>query len=195
MFRLVVASFNEDLAWTDEVRGAVCVYDASGSSRRPGVVSVENRGREAGQYLYHIMRAYPDFYEQEIFVQGNPFDHSHDPILTGGNLGTGLPEFYPLGEVSSFKRFCHEHDEWAARFALEWLGEVPSRLEWVIGAQFVVHRRLILSRSLDYWTRLRDKVLGEETTSPWAIERLWLPIFMGAAEEVSDVTSKLQRGA
>ena len=175
-FRMAVASCGEDLSWTRLVGGPVTIYDASGSAGFPGAVPVENRAREAGQYLFHIIRNYPFFHDWEIFVQGNPFAHSADPVLRGGAFDWSWGPFQPLGNVVGFDPRGCEHDRWAARFATEWMGGVPAGMHWVVGAQFGVHRKLLLNRPLDYWQSLREKVLGEEGSSPWAMERLWMAL-------------------
>lgn len=175
--RVAVASYREDVSWTDETMAPVVIYDASGAGRVAGGVAVENRAREAGQYLHHIVENYPDFREWEVFVQGNPFEHTTEPILLGGGFAGNWAPFQPLGRVASFNPERCDHDRWAARFAREWFGGIPGGLRWVVGAQFAVHRNLLLNRSLDYWVTLRDKVVREEETSPWALERLWSAIF------------------
>jgi hypothetical protein len=175
-FRMVVASCGEDLSWTANVRGAVTIYDASGAGSFPGVKRVENRAREAGQYLHHIVENYPRFHTWEIFVQGEPFTHSNDPILRGGELDWSWSPFHALGRVVGFNPFGCEHDRWAARFATEWFGGVPAGLQWVVGAQFAINRKLLLNRSIDYWRALQEKALGEEERAPWAMERLWVAL-------------------
>ena len=173
---MAVASYGEDLSWTTRVSGPVTIYDASKSGCFPGAVSVENRAREAGQYLFHIVENYPLFYDWEVFVQGNPFAHANDPILKGGAFDWSWRPFQPLGNLVSFNPRGCEHDRWAARFATEWMGGVPAGLHWVVGAQFGVHRKLLLNRPLRYWRSLREKVLAEEDRSPWAMERLWMAL-------------------
>ncbi len=176
-FRLVVASYSENLDWTQAVQGRVCIYDASGRSDFPGAIPIENRAREASQYLHHIITHYPDFHEWEIFVQGNPFDHCNDPILRGEPLPENWTPFQPLGRMAVFNPHHCAHDRFAAQFAREWFGGIPRNLHWVVGAQFAVHRKVILNRSLSYWQRLHAKTCEEHKTSPWALERLWFRIF------------------
>lgn len=179
--RVVVASYGEDLGWTDEIWFPKVVYDATGRSSFEGVVTVQNRAREAGQYLHHIVSHYPDFHSWEIFLQGRPFDHLGEPLPEILGRYSEWPDFHPFGWLVPFDEEGWIHDRWAGDFARDWFGDVPDDLHWVPGAQFAVSREALLSKPLTYWLALQKKVLEEEERSPWAIERCWQAIFLQGA--------------
>ena len=176
--RIVVASYGEDLTWTRDLWLPTVIYDATGRSTLAKARPILNRGREAGQYLHHIVSHYPDFHEWEVFLQGRPFDHLSAQLPDLFARVAEWEDFQPLAPLVPFDERHYVHDEWAGQFAREWFGEVPTDLHWVPGAQFAVKREVLLSKPLDYWERLQQKVLEEERRSPWAIERLWMPVFL-----------------
>ena len=175
--RVIVASYGEDLEWTRDLWLPKAIYDATGCSTLEGVVRVQNRAREAGQYLHHIVSNYPHFHEWEVFLQGRPFDHLSGPLVELLGHTPEWGDFHPFGPLVPFDERVWIHDQWAAQFAREWFGEVPANLHWVPGAQFAVSSKTLLSKPLAYWAALQKKVLDEEERSPWAIERLWQAIF------------------
>lgn len=171
--RLVVASHGEDLAWLDRTGVPAVIYDAS-SSGRPGLVPVPNVAREAGQWLRHLVREYGRFADWEIFLQGDPFPHC--PHLLARLRGRGFLRrpVTPFGRLQGYVAgHRHPHSIAADRFARDLLGTIPDGCQWIIGAQFAASGPALMKYSLAWWTALRDKVLAEPKTSPWAMERLW----------------------
>ncbi|MFM7373695.1 MAG: DUF3431 domain-containing protein, partial [Chthoniobacterales bacterium] len=77
-FELVVARYDEDLAWLKRVpkEFLVTVYDKGDGSS--GGVPLNNEGREAHTYLHHLTERYESLADVTVFVQGHPFDHAPD---------------------------------------------------------------------------------------------------------------------
>lgn len=175
--RVVVASCGEDLGWIRRLPCPVTIYAAGGRSTPAEAIAVPNQAREAGMYLRHIVRSWPHFAEWEIFLQGRPFDHAPKVVERIRRGDYAARAVVPFGRIKSFRyQGPRLHDQWAARFASEWMGGLPTKLVWVPGAQFSVHRKVLLARSRRYWRDLLEKVLTEDSTSPWAIERLWMAV-------------------
>lgn len=85
MLTIVIARYNEDISWVNDVPPYAKVYLYNkGPSIEPGVIRREvnliplpNEGRESGTYMYHLMHGFnPQEAEFTVFTQGDPFDHS-----------------------------------------------------------------------------------------------------------------------
>lgn len=175
--RLVVASCGEDLAWLEHVAGDVEISDASASLSGPNVVRVPNGGREAGQYVRHILRTWPYFPSWTAFVQGHPFDHS--PDLLQRLAAARWPDTKRVVFLSRVVQFrgpnADGHGCAAMELAQRLFGMVPE-CEWTVGAQFVVSASAILSRPRSFWEALLSEIERRDDGA-WAIEPLWGAIF------------------
>lgn len=78
---IVVAHFNEDLSWLEELKDKknirIFVYSKARADELPNVsfIRLTNVGREAHTYLHHIIHRYNDMADNTLFTQGNPFQH------------------------------------------------------------------------------------------------------------------------
>ena len=151
----------------------------------PGPVhQLPNVGREAHTYLHHIVSNWDNLAEYTLFLQGWPFDHDvnlediqkfidgkvvpEDGVSQIGNhqylycdrMGNPHHPDLPIGEY--FKKILKR--------------DPPEAIFFAIGAQYIVHKRMIHNKSLDFWKGLLEM---SETIEdfPWIIERLWLYIF------------------
>jgi hypothetical protein len=84
---LIVASYNKDLSWLNNINKdiKVYIYDKSLDGRYNDIncykyERLQNIGRETQTYFYHIVKYYDELSDLNIFVQDDPFDHSEDII-------------------------------------------------------------------------------------------------------------------
>jgi hypothetical protein len=80
---LVVARFNEDLYWLEEVPADVRILVRNkgkplGDLNHPRLVvhTAQNYGREAETYLEHIIGHYHTLADWTVFAQGDPYPHT-----------------------------------------------------------------------------------------------------------------------
>ena len=172
--RLCVASCGEDLEWLRDVEYPAAVYDATGESGE--YIAVPNVGREAGQYLRHIIANYGRFADHELFLQGHPFDHNPEMLEVLAARPWEGKRTCPLGPVLT--RANQANTPLAMTFAKEIRVAYDQDKPWVHGALFAASREALMSRSLAWWKALLRKVEAEPM-SPWAMERLWLTILEG----------------
>lgn len=71
-FEIVVARYKEDISWTDLLNPE---YRVTVYNKHEGQNLIENVGREAHTYLYHIISRYDSLADYTVFVQGNPLEH------------------------------------------------------------------------------------------------------------------------
>lgn len=180
--RLVVARWDEDVAWCAEYPHII--YDKCGTPlERTGLNVVELSdnpgGHETHTYLHHIITNYNRLDEWLTFCQAIPFDHAYSwaqewnqKPLTGfawvgsfpmidGNDGKPHhgPNTLPVGEL--FTLFFNK----------------PQRDHYLFyaGAQFTVHRDIIHRRPLAFWQRVQELGLNPpyEFDYGYTVERLW----------------------
>ena len=101
-FEIVVAHYNEDLAWLKPVIGHCKVYSKGGPKHTPElcfeVEALENIGREGHTYLHHIVNYYESLKDVTLFTQGRVDDHIQ---LTALEMKEKALEIKP-GRVTTF---------------------------------------------------------------------------------------------
>jgi hypothetical protein len=152
----VVARYNEDVSWCVD-----CDIIQKGKD-------IPNKGRESSSYAWWIYQNYDNLPENIIFLQGNPFEHAKD-------INQETYSIKPLGDIFICDRQGNPHHP---GLEIERLAnlldiEIPDKLCFVVGAQFVVHRDLILKRP-KVWYKLLYLLANYFPNAPWILERLWL---------------------
>lgn len=192
-FELVVARYDEDLAWLKRVPGdfQVTVYDKGGGGS--GGVCLPNNGREAHTYLHHLYERHASLADLTVFVQGRPFDHAPDlhkvlRSLAGGSFG--VSDFHWLGFLAD------TDDSRGRRLFVPW-SKNPDRAElplddfhqqifgapgpdtfrFFVGAQFIVTREAARRRDREFYGRARD-LASTIRLAPHCFERCWDRIFL-----------------
>jgi len=74
---IVVAHYNEDLSWLNDVKELCTIYSKGGAkyARSRTYSALPNIGREGHTYLHHIVEHYNSLPDVTIFLQGNIDDH------------------------------------------------------------------------------------------------------------------------
>lgn len=189
---IVVARYTENLDWLSHLsKMNVTVYNKGPPIAGVPSVSLPNVGREAHTYLFHIVHAYDSLPEYTAFVQGHPFDHAPDivPALTefrGGARYTHLGAMIVAHEATC--KGSAQYPKVPLRETYETMYQTPAPdtpVEFVAGAQFVVHRDAILGHPRAFWERAlayatRDP--GRPDGPAYAFERLWKHVFCNASQ-------------
>lgn len=202
MTELVVARYEEDLAWLRKVpvQIQVTVYDKSGTEaqwpekakKRATRIELPNVGREAHSYLHHIISNYEALSPITVFCQGHPFDHASDFHKTLRELAssqTKVRDFRWLGFIidtddcrgkrlfvgwsKNPNRKELPVDEFYRSLFEE---ENPETFRFYVGAQFVVTAEAIRRRSKAFYQRALQLV-EEMELAPHCLERMWDRIF------------------
>lgn len=155
-FEIVVAKCNEDVSWTDPWRDNVTIYNKNPND--PRFPTLPNIGREAGTYLYHLLKRFDTLAERTLFVQGHPFDHPlmkiADYSRVQGDFVCKTDRHHPF---NCDHRWPHCHISAAAKMAF-WntctRKPPPTRHSYVSGAQFAISRDLVHSRGREYIAEL-----------------------------------------
>jgi len=178
--KIIVAHYNEDLSWLDKIKTNHIVYSKGFTNSKYSSYTLPNVGREADTYLYYIVNNYYNLDNDIIFLQGNPFDHCPDVIdvinhtndITDvkwlcSNWGPvtkdyqGGPGSIPLPLLDLCEKLFNKKFDNDKTFTFS-----P-------GAQYIVPKKFILNKYLDWWKDCYYIFTEYIETSPWAYERLW----------------------
>lgn len=159
----VIARYQEDIEWANKYPNRVIIQKDK---------DIPNLGRESSSYAWYIIQNYDNLPDNITFCQGKPFEHIDsieapftDSIIVHGRIfksdHKGQPD-HPGLQVSEL--------------AKELDIEIPEILDFIVGAQFTVHKNLILKHPKKFYVKLYD-LANNFTDAPWILERLWLYIF------------------
>lgn len=173
MNELVVASHGEDLSWLSNVPSTweVAVYSTLYGN-------LPNVGREAGQWLHHIVTAYDSLADMTMFVQA---DKEHNPDSIDKLLLNPPTSIFGIVGIDNSPEL-QECLSPLSRKLLEagWLGDtIPIPRKFRIGAQFFASKDAILSRPKDHYERLLGAVHkgGYGIDAAYILEPCWSSIF------------------
>ena len=192
-FDLVVARYQEDLAWLRRVPPAFrrWVYDKGGGT--PQAVPLPNVGREAHTYLHHITTHYDDLASLTVFVQGKPFDHApdlHHRLRAWDSGAETVADFRWLGFLVDeddatgsrlFQKWSKNPEShpldlcgfWSALFGAE---PCPASFVFFGGGQFAVTRATLHRRPRSFYEAALA-VSGSFPDAAHCFERTWNAVF------------------
>ena len=199
---LVIARYNESLQWviqSDIVHHNILIYvynkgadDLHYLNAYSNIVihTLENVGREGHTYYTHIVNHYVHLATFVMFVQGDPFPHVSNALrrlrqcIEYAQRTTDEPRssFHPIGEQLMLTHTVYTHDHRGLPlyeivkflFGVEYAGYIP----FVAGAQFMVERKAIHSRTKAFYETIVDLLsISMDPLEGYAIERLHQPIF------------------
>lgn len=186
---LVVAHYRENLNWLSFVDQPITIYSKDQPTENS--IVLPNIGRESHTYIYHIVNNYNKLQEWTAFTQGYPFDHAPDllhrlHLNPSGRAFMDQNLFFPLSGPyphSTTKKYDDPFNVWRNNSVNEtwkWLypnTPCPEIVTSIFGAIFVVHKKAIQSRSLEFYQEL---LTMHETNYilPWVMENLWAYIFV-----------------
>jgi hypothetical protein len=195
---IVIAHYNENLDWVSELDltyiNKIWIY--SKSPLPNNYISLPNIGRESHTYLHHIISRYPNFPENIIFLQGNPFGH-HESIKPNNveNINFWLKyiqskECTPNGHYNDYDRFLvngklsnwnNQHLNVTNYSIHEWIqkylstNEKSGNIYW--SAQFGIKSLKILNHPLNFYQILLNQHTYLHPEVSHFLERTWGIIF------------------
>jgi hypothetical protein len=183
---IVVASYSEQLEWIKDVPKAwkKTIYRATDGIREAKkdklgklpIVRIPNGGREAGQYLWHIIHNRDKLADITLFVQGDFLKHGSisqiqavdqdDPrsmAYLGVNIAHDKPWPFELGDM-------HEQ-----LHAYPWDGKPPRSGSFMVGAQLWARKKLIKSVPARAYKKYYEK--RDESHFAHLLEGTWHSVF------------------
>ena len=186
--KIIVARYYENIEWTKSFENVI-IYNKGEALNYPNEILLPNVGREGHTYYRYIYDNYDSLDDYTIFLQGNPFDHSPNVVLTINELiernitGQLKESFYNICEriIDCNINECPHHRGLPLKETYEYLfNEKKENLSFRFGAgaQFMVSREQILCRPKEFYMKI-IKIL-DNSPSPiegYVIERFHSLIF------------------
>lgn len=207
MTDVVISKYKEDISWVKNItKSKLFIYDKS-DDVIPGHIKLPNIGREAHTYLYHIINNYDNLSDYTCFLQGNPYDKEKGHLsLTIEQLESFSEniEFYPLSYIleCNLDGTPHHPNLDIDKIIFDkFFIDKPDTLKFVVGAQFIVSKKSILSRKKEFYIDIlkefdRIDIDNEHTGGgggtkgnkmPWICERIWAYLFISKFRTNYDV--------
>jgi len=186
MVNIVIAKYKEDIEWTKKINHKVTIYDKS-ENPVEGSIKLKNVGREGETFLYHIVNNYHNLDDVTVFLQANPFDHIS--ILVGWRAITSNEEkdivvhkinteIDDNSDFSTFYQVLYNVPNWTnsvntKQACIDYYGESYDTFTCCPGAQYIVPKKYILSRPLEFWKKLHEAMYDNERLNGYCQEILW----------------------
>lgn len=180
----IICRYNEDVSWVNRLTIPYILYNKGEKLEGFYCSEIENIGRESEAFLRFIIEHYHELPQRMVFLQGDPFYHFKGLFQFLENTNKNGIYF-----LSDFNPVCdeigrpHHFEQLPLKQVLRELN-IPDdndMFQFSAGAQYLVQRKYILSKSLMWWQNAYN-VLKYHKTGPWAFERLW-PLIWEHEEE------------
>jgi len=182
--RIIISRYNESLDWVKSLKFKYTIYNKGEDIDLP-FIKLENVGREAQTFLYHIVENYDNLDEINIFLQGNPFDHFSSLLefLNDFPINLSKAKFFSQGCLGLADRIleedletCHSYKVYPEEIQQVAFNKTGTKFCFANGAQHVVHRNNIVKHSRSFYEKLLSDI-DWNGHAPWSIERIWPEIF------------------
>jgi len=189
--QIIVARYNEDITWTKSFNNLIIYNKGNPIDESYNQIILDNVGREGHTYYTHIYNNYDNLDDYIVFLQGNPFDHSPNIIHNLNHYINNKPniDFEYLSENIIKTKFdgCPYHPNLPFKEVFEVLfndnidnmsNKFANEVPFGAGAQFIVSKKKILSRSKDFYLKIVN-LLGYSNNpiEGFVIERFHYLIF------------------
>jgi len=186
MVNIVVAKYNENVEWTKKLNHKVTIYDKSNNPIE-GSIKLKNVGREGETFLYHIINNYNNLDDVTVFLQGNPFEHLQLLVgwrakLTDEEINIVIhkmnTEINDNCDFTTFYQVLYNDPNWTngqniTNDSIQYYGESYNKFTVAPGAQYIVPKKYILSRPLEFWKKLHLAMYDNERLNGYSQEQLW----------------------
>jgi len=180
---LVISRFNENIDWVKEFNYSYIIYNKGLDNINLPYISLPNIGRESHTYIHHIITNYNTLPEYIVFLQGCPFNHVRDIKFKIDNNSKKFEFVDDTVLLNDLNTVPPEHRR-SLYNIIKKIGMVEYLINFINptyyyghGAQFIIHKDLIVNKSLDFWKKLLN-VIEEDNYSPWTLERFFPYIFL-----------------
>lgn len=184
---IMIAHYNEDLDWIEKIESEIIdglfIYSKTLEDGENVVHVEKNLGQEIPCYLKYILDNYDDLPKRTLFLHGHG-DSPHqdfESYLIANNVNWYFQDFFSVNRRDWYNEVTVEnvtkHPQWT------WIQnswelfqdqlEKVAELHHYAGAQFVVHRDLILQYPKDWWEMLYKSVQENSEVTPYVMSRIF----------------------
>ncbi len=180
MIEICSSHFDENLEWLRNSEFPVTVVHHEGGKEFPkfkDTFVIPNEGYEASAYLEFIIQRYYTLPEFTAFIHGHEHaEHQRVPCMLQAirTVNKDKYSFIHLNNSFIYKQ-TRDGDKFIDIDKFSQYFEIPLIVHTSIGAQFIVHRDRIRSRSLDFYKKLRKDINTKKDAV--SLEFTWHIIF------------------
>lgn len=190
MKHLVVSVYNEDISWIDSIDFAdeIFIYNKGDRFIEDSII-LPNVGREAHTFVYHIVKHYNNLPDYLITLQGCPYPHLRD--VDSNNINQVFKNHNYNNEVHYFHELIKDYTEVTKPLYSKYFENLPSDIFFVPGAQFIIPKEKILSKSINFYKNVLYELMIDKTSSSdgvvnaWTMEGLWNYVYDDNVKEKS----------
>jgi hypothetical protein len=188
MKHLIVSVYEEDISWLKSIDFAdeIFIYN-KGNKFIVNSIKLPNIGREAHTFIYHIVKNYNNLPDFLITLQGCPFPHLRD--INIDNINQVYKEYDYLKDKHSFHELLIDSSGLTKLCYSKYFENTPDVILFSPGAQWIVSKKIILSKSLNFYTHVLYELMIDRKSSSdgvvnaWTMEGLWNYIFDETVKE------------
>lgn len=183
---IVVSRFRENIDWVNNLNDVdIHLYNKGDDNLNflGKTINLPNLGRESDTFLNYIINNYDNLNEYSIFLQGDPFFHFNNLVYYINNklyLNKKLDYIGHRIETDDIYGYPN-HGGLRIKDVLDDMKmpyDLETKFTFSAGAQYLVHKELILTKSKEWWIKLYEthtKYLSIPgiNGSPWIFERIW----------------------
>ena len=180
MIEICSSHFDENLEWLKKSEFPVTVVHHEGGKEFPKFKEtfvIPNEGYEASAYLEFIIQRYNTLPEYTAFIHGHEHaEHQRVPCMLQAirNANKYKYSFIHLNNSFVYKQ-TSDSDNFVNVNKFSRYYEIPPIVHTSFGAQFIVHRDAIRSRSLDFYKKVRE--ITKTKKDAMSLEFTWHIIF------------------
>lgn len=158
--KVIVARYNENTEWYQKIKYDTIIFNKNKNESHLFENNLPNVGREGHTFFSYIVNNYEYLPEYVAFLQGSPIEHCNNFIDEINNFGFNV-EFKPLGplfeETTTIEHINQEILGYSKKIGFD----VTFPVYYVRGAQYIISRRLIKNRPLEFYEKILESLSHE----------------------------------
>jgi len=175
---LVITRFREHLDWLKDTKFVYTIYNKGINDIDFNNIKLKNIGRDSETHLYHIVHNYNNLAEYTVFLQGKPIDHINKKLqipYARGKYPSTWDYIIKTGDLLDMRYFIPFQDGlWGINKNQVFVRKSEAFKERIFsaGVQYVVSRKNIKFRSLDFYKNLLYSC-DWQGWQPWNMEEIY----------------------
>jgi hypothetical protein len=157
---VIVARYNENLDWVNELNYKVTIYNKNQNDVNLFDCNLPNVGREGHTFFNHIVCNYDNLSDYTAFLQGKPDDHCRDFINEINNFDF-KSEFKPLGVTQGLTMSYESINQQVQLFSQRMGFDITYPIYMAPGGQYIISKRLIHKKPKEFYVNILNSLSND----------------------------------